>query len=176
MNAGTPRDASGTATLTVDRPANGKQHSLLGNDQGRTEQDVAVRSGGTYLVKLVITNPAFDKTFLPGPTALLLPDPATTGKAWSWTAKSTDGKTTASVTARIAGSETITIGGASTPTTVIESTLRLTGDITYTSQMRTWFDSAHKLAVKEHTKGEGSFGAVHFTTDITSVMRSTKPS
>jgi hypothetical protein len=170
------RDASGTATLTVDPPSAGKQHSLLGTDQGRTEQDVVVRSGGTYLVRLAITNPTFSKEFRFAQPGLLVPDPATTGKSWSWTAKSTDGKTTAAVTARVTGQETLTIGGVQTPTTVIESVLKLTGDITYTAHMQNWADLTHRLSVKDHTKGEGMFGAVQFTTDITNVIRTTKPS
>jgi hypothetical protein len=175
VTAGTKRDASGTATLTVDAPSGGSQHSLLGDDQGRTEQTIAVRSSGTFLLKLVITNAAFDKTFEPT-NALLLPEPATVGRSYSWKVTSTDGKTTAAVTARIAGHETLTIGGASTPTTIVDSTLRLTGDITYTAQSRIWFDPAHRLQVKEHTQGQGQFGAATFSTDITSVLRSTKPS
>jgi hypothetical protein len=107
---------------------------------------------------------------------LLVPDPATVGRSWSWTATSTDGKTTAAVTARITGRETVTIGGAATPTTIIESTLKLTGDITYTAHMRNWADLTHRLSVKEHTQGEGMFGTVSFTTDTTSVIRSTQPS
>jgi hypothetical protein len=170
------RDASGTATLTVDPPAAGRQHSLMGTDQGRTEQDVVVRADGTYLVHLAITNPTFSKEFNLSPPGLLVPDPATIGRSWSWKATSTDGKTTASVTARVTGRETLTIGGAATPTTVIESTLKLTGDITYTAHMQNWADLAHRLSVKEHTKGEGTFGTVAFTTDITNVIRSTQPS
>ena len=170
------RDASGTATLTVDAPSAGRQHSLLGTDQGRTEQDVVVRSGGTFLVRLAITNPTFSKEFRFAQPVLLVPDPATVGKSWSWTATSTDGKTTAAVTARITGRQTLTIGGVQTPTTVIESVLKLTGDITYTAHMQNWADLTHRLSVKDHTKGEGMFGAVQFTTDITNVMRTTKPS
>ncbi|MDT7570622.1 MAG: hypothetical protein QOE05_796 [Actinomycetota bacterium] len=170
------RDASGTATFTVDPPAGGRQHTLLGTDQGRTEQDVVVRSTGTFLVRLAITNPTFSKEFRFATPGLLVPDPATIGKTWSWTTKSTDGKTTAAVTARITGRETLTIGGEQTPTTVIESTLKLTGDITYTAHMQNWADLTHRLSVKDHTKGEGMFGAVQFTTDITNVIRSTKPS
>jgi hypothetical protein len=175
VTAGTPRDASGTATLTVDPPAAGRQHSLLGTDQGRTEQDVFVQPSGTYLVRLTITNPAFSKEFKPT-TGLLVPDPPTTGRSWSWQATSTDGKTTAAVTARVTGRETLTIGGDATPTIVIESTLRLTGDVTYTGHMQNWYDGAHRLSVKDHTKGNGAIGTVQFTTDITSVLRSTKPS
>ena len=175
VTAGTPRDASGTATLTVDPPAGGRQHSLLGTDQGRTEQDVVVRSDGVYLVRLAITNPAFSKEFRPT-SGILVPEPPTTGRSWSWTARSTDGKTTATVTARITGRETLTIGGESTPTIVIQSTLKLTGDITYSGHMQTWVDPTHRLSVKEHTKGEGTVGGVPFSTDITNVIRSTRPS
>lgn len=175
VTAGSSRDASGTATLTVDPPSGGQQHTLLGTDQGRTEQDLVVRRDGTYLARLVITNPAFSKEFRPAQPVLLLPSPTTDGRTWSWQTISTDGKTTASVTAKIAGRETLTVEGARTATTIVESTLRLTGDITYTAQLKTWYDEAHRLTAKEHTKGNGTFGGLQFTTDVTNVLRSTAP-
>ena len=175
VTAGTPRQVDGTATLTVDPPAGGMQHSVLAGEQGRTEQEVVTRSSGRYLARLAISNPAFAKEFRPAQPVLLIPTPPSVGRSWSWTAKSTDGKTTASVTARITRTETLTIGGVRTPTTVVESTLRLTGDVTYTGQMQTWYDAAHRLTVKDHTKGEGTVNGFAFTTDITSVLRSTKP-
>lgn len=175
VTAGTPQDASGTATLTVDPPAGSGQRSVLASREGRTEQDVVVRRGGTYLTRLVITNPAFTKEFRPPATGLLVPDPATPGRSWSWRATSTDGKTTASVAAKVSRTDTLTVGGQRTPTTVITSTLELTGDITYTARMETWYDAAHRLAAKEHTKGSGSYGGFAFSTDITSVLRSTRP-
>lgn len=176
VSAGTPRDASGTSTLTVDPPSGGQQHTLLGNDQGRTEQYVVVRPDGTYLVRLVITNPAFSKDFRPVKPVLLVPDPATAGRSWSWTAKSTDGKTTVAASVKIGGRQTLTVGGQSTPTTILDSTLRITGDVTYTATMKTWYDGVHRLIAKEHTTGKGTFNGVQFTTDIDSVLRSTKPS
>lgn len=175
VTVGTAQDASGTATLTVDRPAGARQHSVLKSDRDRTEQDVVVRTNGTYLVRLSITNPAFSKEFRPAAPVLLVPDPADPGRSWSWTATSTDGKTTVQVSARIARRETLTIGGVRTPTSVVTSTLKLTGDVTYTGRMETWYDAAHRLSVKEHTRGEGTFGGVAFTTDVTSVLRSTRP-
>jgi YD repeat-containing protein len=176
VTAGTPRDASGTATLTVDPPAGGQQHSLLGTDQGRTEQTVVVRTDGTFLVRLVITNPAFSKEFAPAGGGLLVPEPTTTGRSWSWTATSTDGKTKAAVTAKVTGRETLMIGGVATPTTTIDSTLRLTGDIDYTGHMQYWYDAAHRLQAKDHTRGSGTVGGIAFTSDITSVLQSTRPS
>lgn len=176
VTAGTPRDASGTQTLTVDPPAAGRQHSLLSSSQGHTDQDVAVRSAGTYLVRLAISNPAFTKEFRSATGVLLVPDPATIGRSWSWNAMSTDGKTKASVTAKVLRQETVTIGGSRVATTVIDSTLRLTGDVTYTGRTQSWYDVADRLPVKDHTKGSGTVSGLAFTTDITNVLRSTKPS
>jgi hypothetical protein len=148
---------------------------VLADDQGRTEQDVVARTAGAYLARLVISNPAFDKEFRPASPVLLVPEPATPGRAWSWTATSTDGKTRVAVSARITRRETMTIGGAATPTSLVTSTLKLTGDVTYTAQLQTWYDPAHRLSVKDHTRGNGTFGGVAFTTDVTSVLRSTRP-
>ena len=176
VTQGTQRDAAGTATLTVDPPSGGEQHSAMSSDQGQTEQTVVVRPGGTYLARLIISNPAFSKEFRPAEPVLLLPSPATPGRSWSWTTTSTDGKTTASVTARIAGKQTLTIGGQSVPTVVVASTLKLTGDLTYTGDMQTWVDQADRLTVKDHTKGSGTVSGFAFSTDVTSVARSTRPS
>jgi hypothetical protein len=176
VTAGTPQDVSGTSTLTVDPPTAAGQHSVLTSDMGRTEQDVVVRRAGTFLTRLVIANPAFTKEFRPPANGLLMPSPATVGRSWSWRATSTDGKTTATVTAKIARMETLTVAGERTPTTVVTSTLALSGDVSYTARMETWYDAAHRLSAKEHTKGSGSYGGFAFTTDITSVLRSTRPS
>ena len=176
VTAGTPQQVDGTATLTVDKPAAGRQHSVLKGDQGSTTEDVVVRSTGTLLARIAMTNPAFSKEFAPPSPVLLVPDPAAPGRTWSWTATSTDGKTHCAVTARVGRTETITVGGVRTATSVVESTLKLTGDVTYTGQMQTWYDAAHHLQVKDHTKGSGTFSGFAFTTDITSVLRSTQPS
>lgn len=175
VNAGTPQQVDGTATLTVDGATAGRQHSVLKSEQGSTEQDLVLRSDGAYLARLAMTNPAFSKEFAPAEAVLLVPDPAQPGRTWSWTLTSTDGKTTAALTARITRTETLTIGGVATPTSLVESTLKLTGDVTYTGQMQHWYDAAHRLTVKDHTKGSGTFSGFAFTTDITSVLRSTRP-
>jgi hypothetical protein len=175
VTVGTPKDAAGTATLTVDPPSAGTQHSVLADDQGRTEQDVAAKPTGAYLARLVISNPAFNKEFRPASPVLLVPEPATPGRSWAWTATSTDGKTTVAVSARISRRETLTIGGVATPTSLVTSTLKLTGDVTYTAQMQTWYDAVHRLSVKDHTRGNGTFGGVAFSTDVTGVLRSTRP-
>jgi hypothetical protein len=176
VTAGTPRDASGTSTLTVNAPSGGRQHSTLTNDQGSTAQDVVVRSTGTYLAMLAISNPAFNKQFRFETPVLLVPDPATPGRSWSFRGTSTDGKTTVAVTAKVARRETVKVGGVPTATAVVTSTLRLTGDVTYTADMETWYDPADRLTVKDHTRGSGTYGGLAFQTDLTAVLRSTRPS
>jgi len=176
VTAGTPRAVKGTATLTVDPAAGPKQHSVLEGDQGRTEQDVVHGSTGTTLARLLLTNPAFTKEFKPAKPVLVVPSPPTVGSSWSWTMTSTDGKTKAALTARITKTESVTVGGVKVNTAVVESTLKLTGDVTYTGKMRTNYDPSRRLQVKERTQGSGMVSGFAFTTDITSVLRSTKPS
>ena len=176
VTAGTPRKVDGTADLKVDKPSGDMQHSSLGGDQGSTEQDVQHTSTGTYLVRLKLSAAGSPKEFHPAKPVLGHPSPATIGRSWSWTMTSTDGKTHAAYSARITRQETLTIGGTKVPTWVIESTLKLTGDIVYTDAETTWYDDVRLLQVKTHSKGSGTISGIAFTTDVTSTMRSVKPS
>ena len=176
FTAGTPRAVKSTSSLKVDKPVGNKQHSVLGGDQGSTDQTVQHNETGTYLVQLKLDNPAFSKEFAPDKPVLLAPRPLKVGSSWSWTMTSTDGKTTAAFNATVSKTETLTIGGKKTPTSVIESTLKLSGDVDYTAKTTTNYDEAHLLQVKDHTRGSGSYSGFPFSTDITSVLRSTTPS
>ena len=174
---GGSKDASGMSTLTVDAPAAGSQHSVLSDGQGKTTQDVLSRSGGSYLSRLQITNAAFDKTFAPSPEALLLPEPAKPGATWTWTATSTDGKTTVTAKNTVLRTETLTIGGQPVATTVIRTVLALRGaDLTYDGTQDTWFAPAEHLAVKQHNTGNGNSSGLAFSSDTTSTAQSTHPS
>jgi hypothetical protein len=65
---GKPQDASGTTTLTVDAVKDGVQHSTLHSDNtGDTDEDILVRSTGSYVASLKLTSPAFTKEFRPTP-------------------------------------------------------------------------------------------------------------
>lgn len=70
----------------------------------------------------------------------------------------------------------MTTRSLSAPTVVVASTLKLTGDLTYTGDMQTWVDRADRLTVKDHTKGSGTVSGFAFSTDVTSVACSTRPS
>lgn len=175
-NPGTPQDASGASTLTVDALKNGLQHSALHSDNtGDTEENLLVRSTGTYAASLKLTSPAFTKEFRPSPAVLLVPEPAKVGAAWSWNTTSTDGKTTAAATNKIGPSQTITIGGTKVVCVVIQTHLVLAGDIDYTTDITTYWSPEYRLPVKTHSTGKGSYNNIPFTTDITGTMRSVKP-
>lgn len=173
---GTPRPVKSTSQLKVDAPQGATQHSVLGGDQGSNDQTVRRNGTGTYLVRLKLENPAFSKEFAPKNDILLVPRPASVGRSWSWTMTSTDGKTTAAFTGTVTKNETLTIGGKKTPTAVIESTLKLSGDVDYTAKTTTNYSEADLLQVRDRTRGSGSFSGFPFSTDITSVLRSTSPS
>jgi hypothetical protein len=172
----TPQDASGTQSLTISPIKNGVQRSTLhSDDTGDTVQDVLVRDAGSYLGLLKLTSPAFTKQFRPSPAVLLVPDPATIGKTYSWSVTSTDGATKATATSKLTRNETLTIGGKKVACVVVSTHLVLSGDITYDAQMTTWWAPTYRLPVKTHTVGKGTAFNTPFKTDITAVMRSVTP-
>jgi hypothetical protein len=170
------QDAAGTQTLTISALRGGTQHSTVHGDQGDTAQDLVVRPTGTYLASLTLTSPAFTKQFRPSPAALLVPDPAKPGAAWSWSATSTDGRTTAEATNRITGTQAVTVGGRPVATAVVQTHLVLSGDLTYTADLTTYWSPQYRLPVKDRTVGKGTYSGIPFATDITSLLRSVTPS
>ncbi|MCW2777070.1 MAG: hypothetical protein JWN17_795, partial [Frankiales bacterium] len=173
---GAPHDASGTATLTVDEPVGDTQSTVLEGDQGRTETDTQLKSTGRYVTRLLLTTPAFSKEFRPVPAALLLPEPATVGRSWSWSGTSTDGKTRVTATSRVLRSETVTVGGTSVPTRVVETRLVLRGDVVYDGTTTTDVATGQRLPVREHGTGKGTISGIPFSTDTSSTLRSLDPS
>jgi hypothetical protein len=173
----TPQSASGTQTLTISPLKGDVQHSTLhSDDSGDTEEDLVVRDTGTYGASLTLTSPAFTKEFRPSPAVLLVPDPAAIGQAWSWSATSTDGATHLSASNKVLRDETLTIGGTKVATVVLQTHLVLSGDVSYDAQLTVWWAPSYRLPVKTHTVGKGSYSGIPFSTDITAVLTSVKPS
>jgi hypothetical protein len=175
LAGGAPQPVDGTSTLAVDEAAGGAQRSVLQGDQGRTEQELLLRAAGSYVARLQITNAAFDKTFAPDPAALLVPDPADVGRTWSWTATSTDGKSTVRQSSRVTRTETLTIGGQRVETRVVETQVVVSGDASYRATQTTWYAPSVHLPVKSRQKGSGTASGFAFEVDVTSVLRSTRP-
>jgi hypothetical protein len=176
VTAGAPQQVSGTSTLKVAPVTAGTQHTVVEGDQGRTETDLLVKGDGTYVARLVITNPAFSKDFRPSPAALLLPEPADPGRAWSWRTTSTDGKARVSASSRVLRAETVIIGGRKVAARVVETVLAMRGDVTYDGTTTTWYAPKERLPVKDRTNGKGMVSGFSFSADVTSTMRSTEPS
>ena len=175
-NPGTPQDVNSQSTLTVDPIKDGVQHSTLHSEEsGDTDEEVVVRDTGSYAASLKLSSQAFTKEFRPDPPVLLMPDPAVVGKAWTWSATSTDGKTKADATNKLVRTETLNIGGAKVATVVLQTHLVLSGDVDFTADITLWWAPDHRLPVKERTVGKGSYNGFTFTTDITATMRSVTP-
>jgi hypothetical protein len=173
----TPQSASGTQALTISPLKGEVQHSTLhSDDSGDTEEDLVVRDAGTYGASLKLTSPAFTKEFRPSPAVLLVPDPAAIGHSWSWSATSTDGATHLSATNQLLRDETLTVGGTRVATVVLQTHLVLSGDLSYDAQLTVWWAPSYRLPVKTHTVGKGSYSGIPFSTDLTAVMTSVKPS
>jgi len=175
--SGAKKDVDASSTLTVGAVRDGRQTTTLHNSQGDTTQQLVVRSSGTYLSSLAITGPTLSKEFRFDPVALLLPDPARVGAKWSWRATSTDGTTTVTASNEVLRTETLTIGGERIATVVLRTHLVITGkDLTYTADATNWVSPAHRLPVRTHTSGSGTYGAFAFSFDVTDVVRSVRPS
>lgn len=176
VTAGQTQDTSGAVTWTVDKAVGDRQHSAMKGEQGGgSEQDLVRRSDGTYLARLKINGGGFAKEFRPAKPVLGIPKPATAGRTWSWTMTSTDGKTKAAYSASFVKTETVTIGGTKVNTWVIQSTLKLSGDIDYTVRETGNYDTTRLIEVKKRAQGSGAFGGFTFTSDSTSTLRSLTP-
>lgn len=174
--SGAKQDVHATSTLTVGAFANGRQSSTLHNSQGDTTQDLEVRSTGSYLAALTISSPTLKTAFHLSPPALLFPEPARVGAAWSWHATSDDGKTTVTATNKVLRTETLTVGGERVATTVLQTHLVIKGEsVSYTADATNWAAPAYRLPVKTRTTGSGSYGAFPFSFDVTDVLRSVHP-
>jgi hypothetical protein len=177
---GRSQDVSGSSTLTVEAAVGNKQRSSMSSDQGKTEQDL-VHSSGTKIARLKVTSPLMNIEFRPASPVLAVPQPAPVGRTWSWTMKSTDGKTKADFRGKILGTETVTIGGVRVDTVVFESTLTLSGNIngapyTYTQKSRSNYDAKRLLRVKERSQLTVTYsGAPAGSGDTTSTLRSVNP-
>jgi hypothetical protein len=175
MTVGTPQKVDSTSTLKVDPLQGTDQHSAQTGQQGGQETVLRYQADGVYLVNLKLTGPV-NKEFKLEPPGLAFAQPATIGKAWGWSAKSTDGATTVKSDFKILRTETIAIGGEQVPTVVVEAKVVTSGDITSTSTRTMWTSEAYRLIVRQDEKTNGKFGAFPFSADTSSVMQSTKPS
>jgi hypothetical protein len=171
----TPQNVDTAVNMKVDPLQGTDQHSASTGGQTGTETVLRFQPDGVYLVNLKLTG-AVNKEFVLNPPGLAFPQPATIGKAWSWTAKSTDGQTTVASSFKILRTETIQIGSESVPTVVVQADVTTDGDVKSTDNRVMWVSEAYRLTVKQTDKTNGTYGAFAFSSDTTEVLQSTKPS
>ena len=175
MTVGTPQKVDTTSTLKIDPLQGTDQHSSQTSQQGGQETVLRYQGDGVYLVNLKLTGPV-NKEFKLEPPGLAFAQPATIGKAWGWSAKSTDGATTVKSDFKILRTETIAIGGEQVPSVVVETKVVTDGDVKSTQTGTMWVSEAYRLIVRTDNKINGTYGAFAFSGDTSSVMQSTKPS
>jgi hypothetical protein len=135
------------------------------------------RDAGSYAAALKLTSPAFTEEFRPATPVLLMPDPAGVGRSSSWSATSTDCAMRVSTRIKLLRQESLTFGGARVDDTVVLQTHAvLSGNVRYDAQLTVWWAPAYRLPVKTHTVGKGAYSGFRFTTDVTAVLSSAKPS
>jgi len=174
---GGDQSISGTETYAVDQPSGSNQHSKTSGKQGSQDQTLSVRNTGLYVVDIHITQQGFDEDFRPSGTALYFPASYHTGSQWSWQAKSTDGKYTISVTSKVSGNSTVTVGGKAQKALVLDSTLRITGSgFNITGSQRDWVSTTYALILKEHNVTHGTAYGASFSSDVSRQLKSTTPS
>ena len=174
--SGQSHNVSSTSTLSVTALQGDAQTSTLHNSQGDTTQHLVMKVAGTFLSDLTISGPGLNKEFRFAPPALLLADPAKVGSTWTWRSTSTDGQTTVSATNKVLRDETVSVGSTSVPTVVLETKLVITDkQVTYTADETNWVAPAYRLPVKTRTVGNGKYGFVTFSFDVTDVLRSVHP-
>jgi hypothetical protein len=174
---GSAQTVNATSTLKVDALQGTDQHSVTtSSDGGSSEQVLRYLADGVYLVSLKTTTSGITKEFKLDPPGLSFPQPATVGKTWSWTATSTDGKSTVKSDFKVARNEAVMVGTENVPAVVIEATVTLTGDITATSHRTIWVSEAYRMIVRSDDKTQGSYSGFNFSSDTSEKLQSTKPS
>jgi hypothetical protein len=167
--SGQPVDT--TSTLTVDPPNGADQRTSQSTQQGTQEQILRRQADGVYLVNLKINAGFVAKEFRFEPPALSFPIPPTIGRAWSWEARSTDGKTNVKSSFKILRNETIDVGGERVDTVVLELVTETSGDIVSTMTSTLWVSQRYSLIVRTDSKGTSPLGP----SETSSKLQSTRP-
>jgi hypothetical protein len=161
-----------TAELVVDPPNGADQRHSQQTQEGRSDTIFRHQPDGIYVVSIVVTQGFIQKEFRPNPPALTLPQPASLGRTWSWTASSTDRRTTLHSSFKILRTENQTIGGEVVPTVVVELTTTTSGDVQSTAENTLWISENYRLIVRVDENERSQVGQ----SQTSSVLISTKPS
>jgi hypothetical protein len=161
-----------TSVLTISPPNGADQNNSQSTPQGTSDQILRYLPDGIFLVSLTVKAGLVSKEFRPDGTALTFPLPPTVNKAWSWSARSTDGKTRVNAAFKLLRTENVTVGGQSLQAWVIEAKTSTTGDFQSTADRVIWISEPLRLVLRTDEKGQSGIGA----TETSAKLQSTTPS
>jgi hypothetical protein len=104
-------------------------------------------------------------------------EPATIGKAWEWTTKSTDGGTTVNTKLKVLRNENLTVGSESVAATVLDVVITTSGTVASTTHSTIWISEKYRMILRTDSSADITsppFVAGH--SDTSSKLQSTKPS
>lgn len=174
----TTQQINDSAELTVDPPTGADQHSNQVDKQyaqASQEETLRYQADGIYLVDLKIGGGAIE--FKPNPPALEYPAPATIGKSWEWTTKSTDGGTTVNTKLKVLRDENLMVGTESVAATVLDVIITTSGTVVSTTHSTIWVSEKYRMILRTDSVADITsppFVAGHAETS--SKLQSTKPS
>lgn len=165
---GSPQPVPPQGTYTIELLPNGDTHQTGDFDLvTRWTPDAA----SLVSLKIAQANKEFDLN----PPGLFIPFSGSPSQ-WSWSCSSTDGKTTLDQSAQLTANDTVDVGGTPVATFVVDSTIKISGDLTGTVHLTAWVDPVTRLAVKQHTVVNATYLTFNLKSDVTSVLVSLTPS
>ncbi|MEY2423281.1 MAG: hypothetical protein QOI95_3348 [Acidimicrobiaceae bacterium] len=173
---GPPSSVDVQAVTTIEDLNDDDQRATTtggGGGAGDQVQVLRYSSDKIELLSLEMTG-AVHKVFN-GPV-LFAPVPGSVGQAWAWDLTSTDALTHVHQSSRIDRTETVTIGGQSVDTVVVETDLTFSGDINGSGHLTSWVSPIYKVGVRSHSTLDATYATFHLTSDITADLLDLRPS
>jgi hypothetical protein len=172
---GPPSNVDVQAVTTIEDLNDTDQRATTSGQGGAGDQIQVLRyrSDKVELVSLEMSG-GVHKTFN-GPV-LYAPVPGSIGQTWAWDLTSTDNLTHVHQSSRYDRADTVTIGGQSVDTLVVETDLTFSGDINGTGHLTSWVSNTYKLAVRNHSSLDATYTTFHFTSDVTAELLDLRPS
>ncbi len=172
---GPPSPFDAQVVTTVEDLNDSDQRSTAQGVNGSGDQIQVLRYSNdkVELVSLEMTG-AVHKVFN-GPV-LLAPVPGSLGQTWEWDLTSTDNLTHVHQNSRYDRTETVTVGGQSVDTVVVETDITFSGDIHGSGHLTTWVSGVYKMGVRSHSTLDATYATFHFTSDVTADLLDLRPS
>jgi hypothetical protein len=170
---GTAQAVPPTAEFVVEQLDDDRQRHRSPDPQGDTVQTLRVTPTALLLERMDL--PA-GKSFVPPEPVQYAPIPVTVGALWTWSMRSTDGRTTLDHRSLVSGQESITVAGEQIETFVVETVLTLSGDLRGTISFTSWQSTKYGLVARRHTITDVSLGLFRLTGDTTAELASLTPS